>query len=73
MMYTEAFCTECISNVALGDTSPPAKMFIDFARHSKDNEMLIGEDGLCFHCGKSGLVVHYRIPESTQTRTAARA
>jgi len=65
MPYTNAFCTECICKVALADSSPQAKIFMDTAWNSKDKEMLIGEDGRCFHCGKSGLVVHYIIPEST--------
>ena len=66
MIYTEAFCTECICNVALGDTSPQAKDFVDARRHSKQNQMLIGEDGLCFHCGKPGLVVYYMMPVLTE-------
>ena len=65
MIYTEAFCTECICNVALGDTSPQAKSFVEVGRHSQKNEMLIGEDGRCFHCGKSGLVVYYMTLELT--------
>ena len=65
MIYTEAFCTACICNVALGDTSPQAKRFVDASRHSKMNKILIGEDGRCFHCGKSGLVVHCMTPEPT--------
>jgi len=54
MTNTKAYCTECICKVALAHSSP------------KDNGMLIGEDGLCFHCGKSGLVVYYMILESTE-------
>jgi len=59
MPTTEAFCTECICKVALGDHSPQAKIFVDARSHFKNNEMLIGEDGRCFNCGKSGLVVYY--------------
>lgn len=66
MIYTEGFCTECICNVALSDTSPQAKRFVDVGRHSKMNEMLIGENGRCFHCGKPGLVVYYIIDETKQ-------
>jgi len=69
MMYTEAFCTECICTVALGDTSPQAKRFVDVGRHSQKNEMLIGEEGRCFHCGKSGLVVYYMVGEFTECAT----
>ena len=59
MTYTEAFCTECICKGALGDSSLEARKFVDARRHSKKNEMLIGEDGRCFNCGKLGLVVYY--------------
>ena len=63
MIYTEAFCTACLCNVALGDTSPQAKRFVDASCNM--NGMLIGDDGHCFHCGKSGLVVLCMIPEPT--------
>ena len=66
MIDTEGFCTECICNVALSDTSPQAKDLLTSSRHSKMNEMLIGENGRCFHCGKSGLVVYYIIDETKQ-------
>jgi hypothetical protein len=59
MTSTEAFCTECICKVALGDSSPEAKIFVAARRHSNKYEMLIGEDGRCFNCGKSGLVMSY--------------
>jgi len=61
MTDTKAFCTKCICKVALAHSSP-----LDAACHSKDNRMLIGEDGFCYHCGKSGLVVHYMIPGLTE-------
>jgi len=54
MTDTKAFCTKCIGKVAPAHSSP------------KDNGMLIGEDGRCYYCGKSGLVVHYMIPELTE-------
>ena len=62
MTDTEALCIECICKAALGDSSPQANIFVDARRHSKNNEMLIGEDGRCFNCGKSGLVVYYMMP-----------
>ena len=65
MISTEAFCTACICNVALGDTSPEATRFVEASRYSNKKEMLIGDDGICYHCGKSGLVVRCMIPEST--------
>ena len=65
MTYTEAFCTECICKVALADSSPQAKIFVDAGRHSKTSVMLIGEDGRCFNCGRSGLVVYYLLPDLT--------
>jgi hypothetical protein len=66
MTDTKAFCTTCICNVGLDDSSPEAKISVAARRHSEKNEMLIGEDGHCFYCGKSGLVVYYMIPESTE-------
>ena len=66
MTDTTAFCTACIfDKVALADSSPQAKLFMDAACHRKDYDMLIGEDGRCYYCGKSGLVLHYMIPELT--------
>jgi len=65
MTSTQAFCTECISNVALDDSSPQAKIFVDAHRCSKQNQMLILEDGLCSRCGKPDLIVYYMMPEST--------
>jgi hypothetical protein len=61
MTDTKAFCTKCIRKVALAHISP-----MDAACHSQDHGMLIGEDGRCSHCGKSGLVVHYMTPELTE-------
>jgi len=45
-------------------------MAVDARCHSKKNEMLTGEDGRCFHCGKYGLVVYYMsdLPKTIRQR-----
>jgi len=66
MINRKAFCTACICTVARDNDSPKAKIFNGSRRPSTQNAMLIGEDGRCCQCGKTGLVVYYMIPESTE-------
>lgn len=61
MIYTESFCIRCLCKVSLNDGSPESRTFLDASRPSQRNEVVLGEDGVCFTCGKKGRVVYFKI------------
>jgi hypothetical protein len=65
MNDTKPSCSACLSHEAKAKTTVAAHS------PSEKNEMLFGEDGRCFHCGKSGLVLYYMIPESIESAQLA--
>ena len=44
-----------------GHGLPESKTFIDASRPSQNNELVLGEEGICFTCRKQGRVVYYKI------------